>query len=367
MNDMESIEKIHSVYSRLMEQTSRVIVGQTKTLEELIIALLAGGHCLLEGVPGLGKTLMALTLSKTLSLDFQRIQCTPDLTPSDITGCETLQWGGGSANGGMGLENTRTSDSTLNAVSSPGGMTFIRGPVFTNILLADEMNRTPPRTQSALLEAMQERQVTVGRTRRSLPAPFLVLATQNPIEQEGTYPLPEAQLDRFMFKSRVEYPNRQEELDILLQTTGDSVHELEAVLSREELLEAMRLARRIPVSGPVAGLAVDLCRATRPTNGADDRERRGNERASEPLKRELEDFVNEYVAWGAGPRAGQALLLGARARAALQGRFSVEREDLIALAPSVLRHRIQTRFTADAEGITPDRIVDKICSAFVRR
>ena len=371
MNDMESIEKIHSVYSRLTEQASRVIVGQGQVLEELVIALLAGGHCLLEGVPGLGKTLMVRTLSQTLSLDFQRIQCTPDLMPGDITGSEMFQWGerffnsaglSGNSEGGF-----RETDSSKTQGVGHGGMTFIRGPVFTNILLADEINRTPPRTQSALLEAMQEHQVTIGRNRHPLPEPFFVLATQNPIEQEGTYPLPEAQLDRFMFKSRVEYPSRQEELDILLQTTGSSSRDLEPVLSREELLEAMSLVRRVPVSGPAAGLAVDLCRATRPTDGKGVIDHAKTERGSDPQKRELEEFVNEYLAWGAGPRAGQALLLGARARAILHGRFTVEREDLTALAPSVLRHRIQTRFTADAEGITPDRSIEKICSVLVMR
>ena len=322
MSDTESITKIHELYTRLKEQTARVIVGQSAVMEELVIALLAGGHCLLEGVPGLAKTLMVRTLAQSLSLEFQRIQCTPDLMPADVTGSEMFQ-----------------------SQDVSAGLQFIRGPVFTNILLADEINRTPPRTQSALLEAMQEHQVTVGRQRHALPEPFFVLATQNPIEQEGTYPLPEAQLDRFMFKSRVTYPEREDELKVLLQTTGEAQAEIRPVLTREELLTAMQLVRRVPVSNPVAEYALDVCRATRPDSGQTG---------------ELGKFITEYVAWGAGPRAGQALLLGARARAILHGRFCVEREDIQALAPSVLRHRIQTRFSADAEGITPDLIIQKI-------
>ncbi|MDO4570806.1 MAG: MoxR family ATPase [Planctomycetia bacterium] len=322
MNDVETIERIRHLYERLREQTARVIVGQASVLEEIFIALLSGGHCLLEGAPGLGKTLMVRTLAESLSLEFQRIQCTPDLMPGDITGSEVFSRE-------EGVE---------------GGMKFVKGPVFTNILLADEINRTPPRTQSALLEAMQEHQVTTGRTRRPLPEPFFVLATQNPIEQEGTYPLPEAQLDRFMLKCCVDYPSRAEEMDILLQTVGSEAPTLAPVLTREELLEAAALVRRVPVSRELAGKACDLCRLTRP-NLADGK---------------LRDWVREYVSWGAGPRAGQALLIGSKARAALYGRFCVEQEDIAALAHSVLRHRIQTRFTADAEGITQDDIVQKI-------
>ncbi|MBQ4143498.1 MAG: AAA family ATPase, partial [Thermoguttaceae bacterium] len=253
-------------------------------------------------------------------------------------------------------------------------------PVFTNILLADEINRTPPRTQSALLEAMQEHQVTAGRRRFPLPAPFFVLATQNPIEQEGTYPLPEAQLDRFMFKSRVTYPTRQDELDILLQTTGTRRTEIEPVLTREELLDAMDLVRRVPVSGPVAEYALDICRATRPECeesavgdpirtdpgakvGAGTKAGFGSRSGSGARTKtatELQAYIREYTAWGAGPRAGQALLLGARARAVLHGRLTVEREDIRVLAYPVLRHRIQTRFSADARGVTPDQIIEKI-------
>jgi len=322
MTDTESIVKVHALYERLKDQMARVIVGQSVVMEELVIALLAGGHCLLEGVPGLAKTLMVRTLARSLSLEFQRIQCTPDLMPTDVTGSEMFQ-----------------------SQDAAAGLKFVAGPVFTNILLADEINRTPPRTQSALLEAMQEHQVTIGRQRHALPEPFFVLATQNPIEQEGTYPLPEAQLDRFMFKSRVSYPAREDELKILLQTTGEAQPEIEPVLTREELLDAARLVRRVPVSTPVAEYALDVCRATRPNSGETGK---------------LADFVTEYVAWGAGPRAGQSLLLGARARAILHGRFCVDREDVQVLAPSVLRHRIQTRFSANAEGITPDSIIQKI-------
>lgn len=357
MNDLESIEKIHSLYARLTDQAARIIVGQENVLEELVIALLAGGHCLLEGVPGLAKTLMIRTLSRTLSLEFQRIQCTPDLMPADITGSEIFQLPGNapaSAAEVSGTESAGVSEKSGNA----GAMRFMRGPVFTNILLADEINRTPPRTQSALLEAMQEHQVTVGRRRFPLPEPFFVLATQNPIEQEGTYPLPEAQLDRFMLKSLVTYPNRQEELDILLKTTGETPPEIESVLTQEELQEAMRLVRRVPVARPVAEFALDLCRATRPSRNAE-----GEKSLAENFGTDLTAFINEYAAWGAGPRAGQALLLGSRARAILYGRFCVEREDVRALAHAVLRHRIQTRFSADAEGITPDQIVTKILNS----
>lgn len=372
MNDVESIEKIHNLYVRFLDQASRIIVGQTAVLEELFIALLSGGHCLLEGAPGLGKTLMVRTLAETLSLEFQRIQCTPDLMPGDITGSEIFrpfqdrvnvhenEDGDGNRNG---LGNTlKHGNGNFVSSTAPGAMHFLKGPVFTNILLADEINRTPPRTQSALLEAMQEHQVTAGRHRFPLPAPFFVLATQNPIEQEGTYPLPEAQLDRFMFKSRVTYPTRQDELDILLQTTGTRSAQIEPVLTREELLDAMELVRRVPVSGPAAEFALDVCRATRPDRGENAPVRSSADRgaADRKMETDLNAYIREYAAWGAGPRAGQALLLGARARAVLHGRFSVEREDIRSLAPPVLRHRIQTRFSADAQGITPDHIVEKI-------
>lgn len=336
MNDTESIGKIHNMYHRLLEQAGRQIVGQSAVLEELVIALFSGGHCLLEGVPGLGKTLIVRTLAQALSLEFQRIQCTPDLMPADITGSEMFQLPG------------EKSASVSDTVS--GGMRFMKGPVFTNILLADEINRTPPRTQSALLEAMQERQVTSGRRRFALPEPFMVLATQNPIEQEGTYPLPEAQLDRFMFKSHVTYPTRNEELDILLRATTET-QKLEPILTAEELRLACELVSRVPVSTPVAVYALDICRATRPEAGNDS----GTERNPD-----LTSYIREYVAWGAGPRAGLALLQGARARAILHGRFCVDRDDIRALVPSVLRHRIQTRFTADAEGITSDQIITRI-------
>ncbi|MDO4574322.1 MAG: AAA family ATPase [Planctomycetia bacterium] len=319
MHDVEAIQKVHQAWQRVREQAGKIIVGQAQVLEELFLALLSGGHCLLEGVPGLGKTLMVRTLASALSLEFQRIQCTPDLMPSDITGSEML--------------------------GEKREMKFFRGPVFTNILLADEINRTPPRTQSALLEAMQERQVTVGRERYPLPSPFFVLATQNPIEQEGTYPLPEAQLDRFLFKSRVTYPSRQEELDILLQTTGERDVEVTPVLDAQELLEILPLIRRVPIAGNLAEMACDWCRKTRPETD---------------LSGELAAWIREYVAWGAGPRAGQSLILGAKARAVLNGRYCVEAGDLRAIAPAVLRHRIKTRFTADAQGITPDDVVRKI-------
>ncbi|MDO4584968.1 MAG: AAA family ATPase, partial [Planctomycetia bacterium] len=294
------------------------------------IALIAGGHCLLEGVPGLGKTLMVRTLASALSLEFQRIQCTPDLMPSDITGSEMF--------------------APRSGKEVAAGLSFVPGPIFTNLLLADEINRTPPRTQSALLEAMQEHQVTIGRARHPLPAPFFVLATQNPIEQEGTYPLPEAQLDRFLFKCLVKYPSRQEEMDILLQTTGESLPTLQPILSQEELLEILPLVRRVPIATHLVEWACDLCRNTRPEN----------------QEGKWGEWVREYVAWGTGPRAGQALILGAKGRAVLHGRYCVEAEDIRAIAPAVLRHRIRTQFVADAEGITPDHVVQKLLETFGR-
>ncbi|MDO4628462.1 MAG: MoxR family ATPase [Planctomycetia bacterium] len=372
MNDTESIHKIHSMYHQLLEQAATRIVGQSAVLEELVIALFSGGHCLLEGVPGLGKTLIIRTLAQALSLEFQRIQCTPDLMPADITGSEMFQLPGqisreiSTQNSDYSI-STSVSASVSTSASVSGGMQFMKGPVFTNILLADEINRTPPRTQSALLEAMEERQVTCGRRRFALPEPFMVLATQNSIEQEGTYPLPEAQLDRFMFKSHVTYPTRNEELDILLRATTE-ICEPKPILTVEELRLARELVRRVPVSTPVVSYALDLCRATRPEMGQDSEMMTDSGRVSEkfPEKRknaDLEAYIREYVAWGAGPRAGLALLQGARARAILHGRFCVDREDVRALAPSVLRHRIQTRFTADAEGITTDGIITRILNA----
>ncbi|MDO4551228.1 MAG: MoxR family ATPase [Planctomycetia bacterium] len=361
MDDVHAIQKIHSAYNEICRQAEQVIIGQKNVLEEVFIALLAQGHCLLEGVPGLGKTLLVRTVAALLSLDFQRIQCTPDLMPSDITGSEF--WG--QNNGGtetfcsefLVKSEEETAKKRSGEIFSEHEMSFSRGPIFTNILLADEINRTPARTQSALLEAMQERQVTVGRRRHLLPDPFFVLATQNPIEMEGTYPLPEAQLDRFMFKIRVEYPSAEEELDILLKTTGIQTAKMNPVLDAKVLREAAVLVRRIPVAENVARYASEICRKSRP----------------EPLEKgksyvkniknvsdEFSTWIRKYVSWGAGPRAGQCLLLGAKARAILSGRFCVETEDIRYLAFPVLRHRIQASFVAAAEGITTEDIIRRI-------
>ena len=324
MNDIHSIQKIHQAYEEIRRQTAEVIIGQGHVLEEMFIALLSRGHCLLEGAPGLGKTLLVRTVASALSLEFQRIQCTPDLMPGDITGSEMF----------------------LHSAESHG-MNFAPGPIFTNILLADEINRTPPRTQSALLEAMQEFQVTVGRKRHPLPAPFFVLATQNPIEQEGTYPLPEAQLDRFMFKIRVDYPSAEEEMNILLRTTGIQEECITPVLDAETLLAAAELVRRVPVAESVVRFACEICRKSRPSS-------------ENPGKDEFSSWIRKTVSWGAGPRAGQSLILGAKARAMLAGRFCAEREDVEQLAFPVLRHRIQTSFVAAAEGISSEDVVRSI-------
>jgi MoxR-like ATPase len=287
----------------------------------LLVALFAGGHCLLIGVPGLAKTLMIRTLADCLSLRFNRVQFTPDLMPADITGTEVIQ------------EDKSTGARTFR---------FLEGPLFANVVLADEINRTPPKTQAALLEAMQEHQVTAGGVRHRLPEPFFVLATQNPIEQEGTYPQPEAQLDRFMFSILVDYPDEQEELDIVRRTTTDVSHHAAATLSAEEMLALGRIVRRVPVAEHVMRYALALARMTR----------RG--------KPGTPDFVNEFVSWGAGPRASQYLVLAAKSRAALLGRHFADSADVRAVAAPVLRHRILTNFNAEAEGITSDEIVRRL-------
>ena len=356
MSDVASIQKIHQACLRVREQFARVVVGQTRILDELFIALISRGHCLLEGTPGLGKTLMVRTLAAALSLDFQRVQCTPDLMPSDITGSEMFLMGSNSKSTASVAPAGLQSDS-----ASPAGMNFVPGPIFTNLLLADEINRTPPRTQSALLEAMQENQVTIGRVSHALPQPFFVLATQNPIEQEGTYPLPEAQLDRFMFKCLVEYPSREDEVALVLRTTGNENAEIQPVLSQAELMEIFPLVRRVPIAERLAQYACDICRATRPVSEKQDTTASsGNPSGQAVANSDLADWIHEYVAWGAGPRAGQALILGSKARAVLNGRLCVELEDIQALAPAVLRHRLKTRFIADAEGITADDVVRKV-------
>ncbi len=323
-HDIQSAERLKDACQRVTSELGKVIVGQTAVIEELLIALFAGGHCLLVGVPGLAKTLMIRTLAEALSLDYRRIQFTPDLMPSDITGTEVIQ------------EDKATGERQLR---------FLPGPIFGNIILADEINRTPPKTQAALLEAMQEHQVTVGGEQRPVPEPFFVLATQNPIEQEGTYPLPEAQLDRFMFNVRIDYPSEAEELQIIKQTTADTEHSITATLSANEISELCALVRKVPIADHVAMDALRLSRMTRPD------------------KDDAPDFVRQFVSWGAGPRASQYLVLGAKARAVLQGRYFVSREDICKVAPPVLRHRVRLNFNADAEGMTTDDLIERLIAS----
>lgn len=320
-DDVQSVQKLNDAYRRLVAELGRVIVGQQQVIEELLIAMFARGHCLLVGVPGLAKTLLIRTLADTLSLNFSRIQFTPDLMPSDITGTEVIQ------------EDKATGVRQFK---------FLPGPIFANVILADEINRTPPKTQAALLEAMQECQVTVGGARHRLAPPFFVLATQNPIEQEGTYPLPEAQLDRFMFNTFVDYPDEDEELEIVRRTTADVVPNLETTLSSEEILSLQNIVRRVPVAEHVARYALRFTRLTRREKG------------------EVPQFVRDYVSWGAGPRASQYLVLAAKARAVLHGRYHAECEDVRAVVAPVLRHRIVTNFNAEAEGVKPDHIIRKL-------
>jgi MoxR-like ATPase len=322
--DLQSAERLKEACQRVKNELGKVIVGQQSVVEELLIALFAGGHCLLVGVPGLAKTLMIRTLAEALSLDFRRIQFTPDLMPSDITGTEVIQ------------EDKSSGERELR---------FLPGPIFGNIILADEINRTPPKTQAALLEAMQEHQVTVGGEQRQIPQPFFVLATQNPIEQEGTYPLPEAQLDRFMFNVRIDYPTEQEELAIIKQTTADVHHKITSTLSAEDIIDLCKLVRKVPIADHVAMDALRLSRMTRPQS------------------EDVPEFAKKYIAWGAGPRASQNLGLGAKSRAILQGRHFVSRDDICQIAKPVLRHRIRTNFNADAEGITADDLIDQLIDA----
>jgi len=317
----ESIDRLNKAWTQLREQMSQVIVGQDEVIDHLLISLFSRGHCLLEGVPGLAKTLMISTLARCLSMSFARIQFTPDLMPADITGTDVLQ------------ENRDTGEREFR---------FIQGPLFHNVVLADEINRTPPKTQAALLEAMQERQVTVGQSRHSLSDPFFVLATQNPIEQEGTYSLPEAQQDRFMFKVFVKYPSFAEERQIAKATTAIQSDSIKPVLTGEEIIELQNLVRQVPVTDHVVDYALALVRQTR---------------IGEPGS---PDFVNEWLSWGAGPRAVQFLLLGGKARALLQGRSHVSTDDIAELARPVLRHRIVTNFSAESEGISPDQVIDRL-------
>jgi MoxR-like ATPase len=321
-SDVQAVARLNEAYRRITAELDKVIVGQREVIEQILIAMFARGHGLLVGVPGLAKTLMIRALAETLSLKFSRIQFTPDLMPSDITGTEVIQ-----------------EDKT----SGVRAFKFLPGPVFANVILADEINRTPPKTQAALLEAMQEHQVTVGGQRHVLSEPFFVLATQNPIEQEGTYPLPEAQLDRFMFNIYVDYPSEEEEFQIVRRTTADFSVQLAHTLNADEILSLQQIVRRVPVADHVARYALKFTRLTR--RDAPD----------------APDFIHDYVSWGAGPRASQYLVLGAKARAVLHGRFYASCEDVRAVAAPVLRHRIMTNFNAEAEGIKPDDIVARLC------
>src|SRR5256885_3522717 len=319
--DVELLERLAVARKDLLSQVAQRIVGQRDVLDGILTAIFSGGHALLVGVPGLAKTMMIQTVAESLDLAFNRIQFTPDLMPSDITGTEIIE------------EDTAT---------GKRGFRFVRGPVFANIVLADEVNRTPPKTQAALLQAMQEHQVSAAGQTHHLPAPFFVLATQNPIAQEGTYPLPEAQLDRFMFELRVDYPSQEEEEAIVAQTTGDVTAEVRPVLTAEDVLAMQHLVRRIPVSQALVKAAVTLVRMTRPPD-----------EASLP-------FIKEYISWGAGPRASQYLVLGAKARAALEGRPMPDYEDLKAAAPLVLTHRLVINFAAEAAGRTAADIVAEL-------
>jgi MoxR-like ATPase len=316
--DAASVAALGEDYRRIRSEIEKVIIGQADVVDDLLTGLLARGHVLLVGVPGVAKSLLVSTLSRILSLSFRRIQFTPDMMPSDITGTDILQ------------DDPETGRRRFS---------FLAGPIFANMILADEINRTPPKTQAALLEAMQERHVTVGGTTFPLPDPFFVLATENPIEQEGTYPLPEAQLDRFMLNLMVPYPRADEELEILRRTTGDETPAPQVTLSAERIVTLQHLIRRMPVADHVFQYARDLVRASRP---------------GEP---EATELVRKWVAWGAGPRAGQSLVLAGKARAALHGQFQTTVADIRHVAPPVLRHRIVTTFHAEAEGISPDKVI----------
>jgi MoxR-like ATPase len=344
--DLSAIERLNDGYRRIRKEMGKAIVGQERVLEELLIAIFARGHCLLVGVPGLAKTLMIRTLADSLSLSFSRVQFTPDLMPSDITGTEVLQ------------EDKATGQRVFK---------FLHGPLFANVVLADEINRTPPKTQAALLEAMQERQVTVGGARHKLPDPFFVLATQNPIEQEGTYPLPEAQQDRFMFNIYVDYPEEEEEFRIVEMTTSTHQPKIERMLSATDILEMQDIVRKVPVAPYVIRYAMKFTRLTR-KGGRAAAVPAGAPAAggARPREADVPDFVRDYVTWGAGPRATQFLILAAKARAVLHGRYYVSCEDVRAVAPPVLRHRIITNFNAEAEGVKPDDIVRRLADLIPR-
>jgi MoxR-like ATPase len=321
VHEAQAIKDLAAAYERMTEQIGKVIIGQKTVVEQLLMALFSRGHCLLVGVPGLAKTLLVSTVARILHLSFKRVQFTPDLMPADITGTEILQ------------DDPETGRRRF---------VFLPGPLFANMILADEINRTPPKTQAALLEAMQEHHVTAGGQTYRLPEPFFVLATQNPIEQEGTYPLPEAQQDRFMFHVKVEYPTRAEEIQIMKTTTGTAKPELTPLLDGRQILQFQQVVRQVVVADHVFAYCADLVRATR------------------PKEKDAPKWVPELVSWGAGPRACQYLILGGKARAVLHGRVHVTTEDIKAVAYPVLRHRIMTTFHADAEGITTDDIIKKL-------
>ncbi len=319
--DLSVIQEMKEAHDTIVQEVSKVIVGQRQVIDELLISLLARGHCLLVGVPGLAKTLLISTLARVLQLKFSRIQFTPDLMPSDITGTEIIE-----EDMGTGRKSFK----------------FVRGPVFANIVLADEINRTPPKTQAALLQAMQEHEVTAAGETFKLEEPFFVLATQNPIEQEGTYPLPEAQLDRFMFNLWVNYPSLEEEKQIVKTTTGGREASLKIVLDAARIMQLQKLVREVPVADNVVDFAVHLTRKTRP-----------NENGAPP-------FIKDWISWGAGPRASQYLILGAKTRAILDGRPTPDIDDVRAVATPVLRHRLVTNFNADAEGVDAVKIVERL-------
>ena len=322
-SDLRAVEQLKQARERILSELRKVIVGQDEVVEQLLTALFANGHVLLVGVPGLAKTLLISSLARVLDLKFSRIQFTPDLMPSDITGTDVIE------------EDQATGKRSFR---------FLQGPVFANIVLADEINRTPPKTQAALLQAMQEKEVTAGGQTFKLALPFFVLATQNPIELEGTYPLPEAQLDRFMYNVRVDYPGQADEEKIVATTTSAYEARLERVLGAAEILELQKLVRRVPAAEHVVRYAVRLARATRGREGSP-------------------DFVKQWISWGAGPRASQYLVLGAKTRAVLHGRYAPGIEDVRAVALAVLRHRLVTNFTAEAEGIKPERIIEDLLAA----
>ena len=319
--DVEAVAQLNEARDKIYDEVGKVIVGQREVIGQMLTALLAGGHCLLVGVPGLAKTTLVQVLAKTLDLSFGRIQFTPDLMPSDITGTEVLEEDGESGH---------------------KAFRFIRGPIFAHVLLADEINRTPPKTQAALLQAMQEHAVTVGGDTMSLGAPFFVLATQNPIEQEGTYPLPEAQLDRFIFELLIDYPQAEEEEEIARSTTSGPRAEVHSVLGAEQLVAAQQLVRRVPVADHLIKYAVKIVRASRPGDAASP------------------EYVREMVNWGAGPRASQYMVLAAKARAVLDGRHSVSAEDVRAVAPAVLRHRLVVNYQAEAQNVTASALIERL-------